>query len=122
MNLRTGVDIIAIARIERAIAESGDRFLERVYTPAERAQAQLRMDYFAGRFAAKEAVSKALGTGIGDVAWHEIEVLGDDTRMPHLELSGAAARLAAESGISAWSVSISHTAEMAIAVVVGAGA
>ena len=72
MILRTGVDLIGISRIEEVVARHGRHYLERVYTPAELEQCGKRVESLAGRFAAKEAVAKALGCGIGDVTWKEI--------------------------------------------------
>ena len=121
MILRTGVDLIEIARIEEVVARHGRRYLERIYTPAELQQLGQQTQSLAGRFAAKEAVAKALGTGIGIVAWKEIEVLGDEQNAPSLKLYGAAAQKASELGLATWSVSISHSMSHAIAVVVALG-
>ena len=74
MILRTGVDLIEIFRVSEVIARHGKHYLERIYTPAELEQCGKNVESLAGRFAAKEAVSKALGTGIGDVTWKEIEI------------------------------------------------
>ena len=121
MMLRTGVDIIEIARIERSLARHGDAFLRRVYTQAEIQRYGQRTQSLAARWAAKEAVSKALGTGVGPVAWTEIEVLEDALRAPALRLSGRAAVLARELGLTEWAISLSHTSELAIAFVVATG-
>jgi len=119
--LRSGVDIIEIARLERSIERHGERFLRRIYTPAEIERYGERMQSLAGRWAAKEAVAKALGTGIGEVGWTEIEVLEDERRAPALRLSGNAATLARELGLTEWAISLSHTGELAIAFVVATG-
>lgn len=119
--LRTGVDLVEIERIESMIARHGPRFLERVYTPQELAEVRHSPSSLAARFAAKEAVSKALETGIGAIAWQEVEVLRGPDRQPVLRLSGEAARLAAELGLHTWSLSLSHTRHHAIAVVVAMG-
>jgi holo-[acyl-carrier protein] synthase len=116
--LRTGVDIIEVSRIDGAILRHGDRFFQRFFTLRELIESEGRTPALAARFAAKEAVAKALGSGIGDVGWKEIEVVRDTRRGPQLLLHGAAGRLAAELGLSHWSVSLSHTHEHAIAVVV----
>jgi holo-[acyl-carrier protein] synthase len=116
--LRTGVDIIEIARIEQAIARHGERFLQRVYTPAEIAAYRDRPWSLAARWAAKEAVSKALGTGLGEVAWTDIEVLGDERNAPTLRLSGRALEMAQALGLQEWAISLSHTDKLAIAFVV----
>ncbi len=119
--LRTGVDLIEISRIEEVIARHGRHYLERVYTEAELEQVGHEAESLAGRFAAKEAVAKALGCGIGAVGWKEIEVLGDEQNAPGLTLYGAAAQKAKELGLQSWSVSISHSMSHAVAFVVAAG-
>ncbi len=121
MKLATGVDLIEIARIEEVIARHGKHYLERIYTPAELAQCGKRTESLAGRFAAKEAAVKALGCGIGDVSWQEIEVLGDDQNAPVLTLHGEALKRADALGLSTWSVSISHSQSHSVALVVAIG-
>ncbi len=116
--LKIGVDIIEIDRLERVIQRYGERFVQRVFTAQEFAEAEKSMASLAARFAAKEAVSKALGTGIGTVMWNEIEILRDPARQPVLHLHGSAARLAEDLGLQSWSVSLSHTKHYAIAMVV----
>ncbi len=116
--LRTGVDLIEISRIESAIARYGARFLEHTFTEQEQAEFGDNTASLAARFAAKEAVSKALGTGIGQVGWLEIEILRGACREPVLHLHGSAERLAHDLGLTEWSVSLSHTATYAIAMVV----
>lgn len=116
--LRTGIDLIEIERVGRAIQHHGERFLQRVFTPAELAEAGNSPASLAARFAAKEAAAKALGTGIGPVSWLEIEVLRDNDQPPRLLLHGEAARRADELGLTVWTVSLSHTRELAIASVV----
>ena len=118
MKLRTGVDIIEISRIEEVVARHGKHYLERIYTPAELEQCGKRSESLAGRFAAKEAVAKALGTGIGDISWKEIEVLGDEQNAPVLTLHGSARQLADDLGLRNWSVSISHSQSYSVAFVV----
>lgn len=122
MPLRTGVDLIEIARIREVIARHGRRYLDRIYTAAELNQAASQVESLAGRFAAKEAVAKALGTGIGEIGWKEIEILGDDQDAPTLSLHGAAASKAKDLGLSEWSVSISHSMSHALAFAVAIGA
>lgn len=117
----TGVDMIEIERVLSTIERFGRRFLERVFTPAELAEAGANPASLAARFAAKEAAAKALGTGIGEVAWQEIEVLRCANHQPELKLHGAAARLARELGLEDWSLSLSHSQTYAIAVVVALG-
>ena len=121
MNLSTGVDLVEISRIREAIERHGERFVARIFTQIEQRECNGRVESFAARFAAKEAAAKALGCGIGDVSWLEIEVRGDENRAPHLFLSGAAEEKALEKGLSGWSVSLSHTGEHAIAFVVAIG-
>jgi len=121
MNLRTGVDLIEISRIEEIVARHGKHYLERIYTPAELEQCGRRVESLAGRFAAKEAVAKALGCGIGDVTWKEIELLGDEQNAPILTLHGVAEQLAKEMELTTWSVSISHSQSHSVAMVVMIG-
>lgn len=116
--LRVGVDLIEVSRIERAIERHGERFYKRFFTPAERDYCQAKATSLAARLAGKEAVAKALGTGIGDVKWVEIEILADERRRPILHLHGDAQRLAAEMGLVEWDISLSHTETQAIAFVV----
>ena len=118
MKLATGVDLIEIARIEEVVARHGKHYLQRVFTPAELEYCGKRTESLAGRFAAKEAVAKALGSGIGDVTWTDIEILGDELRAPVLRLYGAAERKANELGLTTWSVSISHSQSHSVAFVV----
>jgi len=121
MVLRTGVDLIEISRIDEVVARHGKHYLERIYTPAELEQCGKRTESLAGRFAAKEAVAKALGSGIGDVSWKEIEVLGDEQNAPVLILHGAAEQMAKGIGLTTWSVSISHSQSHSVALVVMIG-
>ena len=118
-----GLDLIEIPRIRRMLKKEGDRFLTRVFTPAEAAYARTKAnpaETLAARFAAKEAVMKALGTGWGKgVGWTQIEVLRSKDGVPAIRLTGAAARRARALGIRRWLVSLTHTAETAGAVVVG---
>jgi holo-[acyl-carrier protein] synthase len=119
--LATGVDMIEIARIARAQERHGARFGQRFFTPQELAYCQDRNERLAGRFAVKEAVAKALGTGIGDVRWTDIEVVSDERGGPRLVLHNGAAELAARLGLTEWSISLSHTRTHAIAVAVALG-
>jgi len=121
MKLATGVDLIEIDRIKEVVARHGNHYLERIFTPAELAQFGKRTESLAGRFAAKEAVAKALGCGIGEVTWKEIEILGDEQNAPILKLYGAAENKARELGLTAWSVSISHSQSHSVALVVAIG-
>ena len=121
MKLATGVDLIEIARVETVMSRQGKAWLERIFTLAELEYCGKRAECLAGRWAAKEAVAKALGSGIGDVAWKEIEILGDEQKAPVLNLYGAAENKAKELGLINWSVSISHNQSNAIALVVAIG-
>ena len=116
--LRTGVDLIEIERFSAAYQRYEQRFLQRLFTPTELEENGKNLASLAGRFAAKEAVAKALGTGIGHVTWHDIEICRGDSGEPILHLHGAAEKLAAEQHLEGWSLSLSHTQEHAIAFVV----
>lgn len=116
-----GVDIIEIERIEAILQRHGERFLKRVYTPAERAYCRERVPELAVRFAAKEAVSKALGTGLRGIAWREMEILGDERGKPLVRLHGRAQARAEELGLSEFAVSLSHSRDYAVAFVLAAG-
>ena len=119
--LRTGVDLIEIERIRKAIDRHGDRFLSRVFTPAEVLQSCGRLESLAGKFAAKEAAAKALGTGVwrNGIGWLDFEVRKDpDSGAPELLLHNAAADRAQGLGLRHWSVSISHDRTRAVAFVV----
>lgn len=124
MILRTGVDLIEIERIREAVDRHGVRFLERVYTRQEVDQSGGRLESLAARFAAKEAASKALGTGVwrAGICWTDIEIVRDEmTGAPALVLHGAAQEQAQALGLHTWSVSLSHDRTHAIAFVVGVG-
>lgn len=118
--LRCGIDMIEIERVEAGINRLGERFLNRFFTPGERADCHDKPNRLAARLAGKEAVAKALGTGIGDVSWREIEIrCNNDRGRPTLFLHGAAAQVAADLAITQWDISLTHTAEYASALVVG---
>ncbi len=114
-----GVDIIEIERVEAAVGRFGERFLERIYTVVEVAFCRGRFPELAARFAAKEAVMKALGTGAHGVAWREIEVLPNHRGKPLVYLYGRANTRAERIGLSGLDVSLSHSREYAVAFVVG---
>jgi holo-[acyl-carrier protein] synthase len=123
MTLSTGVDIIELDRIHRALERYGTRFLDRLYTPEEIARYGERLPELAARFAAKEAVSKALGVGINHmsahgIGWREVEVLPDSLGKPVLNLTGRARQLAQEQGLRQWAISLSHSRDYAVAFVV----
>ncbi len=118
-----GIDLVHLPRIARAYREHGTRFLERIYTPAERAYCLACRDplpRLAGRFAAKEAVMKMLGTGWrGGVEFADIEALPDPAGRPMVRLQGVAAQVAGALGIGLVLLSISHSGEYAMASAVG---
>ena len=113
-----GVDMIEIGRVARVLQRHPRRFLERVFTPEEVAFCRGRVPELAARFAAKEAMMKALGTGARSVAWRDIEVLPDRRGKPLVYLYGGAAERAEAIGLDAMDISMSHLADFAIAVVV----
>ena len=115
---RIGVDIVEIDRIDQAMQRFGDRFLHRVYTEPEIALCQAKANRLAVRFAAKEAVMKALGTGGKGVSWREIEVLAKPTGEPQIRLYGKAKITASSLGLSEFAVSLSHSREYAVATVI----
>jgi holo-[acyl-carrier protein] synthase len=121
--LSVGVDLVELDRIQRAVERHGERFLARIYTPEELARYRQRLPELAARFAAKEAVSKALGVGLNHIsshgiAWQEVEVLPDALGKPLLRLSGHAQALAEKQGLRSWAISLSHGRDYAIALVV----
>jgi holo-[acyl-carrier protein] synthase len=119
--LRSGIDLVEIERLERMDPSVHARFCARIYTQAELDESKGLPSYLAGRFAAKEAVAKALGCGIGPVSWREIEIRGGPAGEPCLFLYGEAQRMADELGVTQWSVSITHTRAHAVAMVVALG-
>ncbi len=121
MKLATGVDLLEIQRLKNAIDAHGERFLKRVFTPRELDENVQKMESLAGRFAAKEAVAKALGSGIGEVSWQEIEILRAESGAPQLILHGAAERMAQQQGLTSWSLSLSHSQSHAVAIAVAIG-
>lgn len=121
MILRSGIDTIEISRLEEIQPNIRERFISRVFTSEEIAQAHDRSDVLSGLFAAKEAVSKALGTGIGFVSWRDIEIIHLQTGQPVIHLHGNAEKVANHLGLEIWSVSISHDRNKAVAVAVAMG-
>ena len=117
--LFVGVDIIEIDRIEEAIARWGDRFLGRVYTEAELEVCRGRTPALAVRFAAKEAVMKALGTGTNGVGWQDIEVLPNSDGKPLVFLHRGARKKSEELGMTHLDLSLSHSHHYAVASAVG---
>jgi holo-[acyl-carrier protein] synthase len=114
-----GVDIIEIARIEKAVAQWGDRFLHRIYTDTELGLYRRKSSSMAARFASKEAVMKLLGTGWVGISWKEIETLHHPSGKPLVNLHGKARTEAQRLGLKEIAVSLSHSREYAIAVVSG---
>ena len=117
--LRCGVDLLSVERVASGMERHGERFLKRFFTPGERDDCEDSPMRLAARLAGKEAVAKALGTGIGDVSWLEIEIRNHpETSRPQLFLHGAALALSNRLGLACWDVSLSHTQEQAIAMAV----
>lgn len=119
MPYAVGIDMIAIPRVRAALERHDGRFLRRVYTPEEVAFCRGRVPELAARFAAKEAVMKALGTGARGVGWREIEVLPDRRGKPLVYLYGRAKERAERIGLRALDVSVAHERDFAVAAVVG---
>jgi len=117
-SLSSGIDILDIHRFEDVLERYGDRFLDRIFTQREINETGRNPASLAARFAAKEAVAKALGTGIGLVGWKDIEIVYGVTNRPILKLHENAARSAERRNLNNWSISLSHTESQAIALVV----
>jgi len=116
-SVTNGIDLVEIERFSTIDPKIKQRFCQRVFTDQEIAAADNKDERFAGRFAAKEAAAKALGCGIGDINWHDLEILNDPRGKPVLHLYGEADKLAREIGWVDWAVSITHTATTAAAIV-----
>jgi holo-[acyl-carrier protein] synthase len=114
-----GIDIIEIPRIQRSLDDFGERFLNRVYTQQERDRYRTRISELAARFAAKEAISKALGTGIRGIKWREMDVLPNRRGKPIVVLHGTAAARAELLGITDFDITLTHSRNDAMAFVVG---
>ena len=124
MNIKAhGVDIVETARLQEAIDRHGQAFLDRVFTPDELAYCigkKREIEHLAGRFAAKEAVLKVLGTGwTNGIAWTDVEVLRDDDGAPSIRLQGRCREIADGQGLQKILVSLSHTESMAMASAIG---
>lgn len=120
MILGHGIDLVDVARLRRSVEEHGEHFLSRVYTPGEREYCdrnlKRRFEHLAARFAAKEAVLKALGTGwSGGIAWTDVEVIRAADGKPSLKLHNVAAELATQRGMRSWHISLTHTETHAMA-------
>jgi holo-[acyl-carrier protein] synthase len=122
MILGVGTDLAEVPRIRRSIERYGERFVKRIYTETEAAYASSKANAdqrFAARFAAKEAGMKAIGTGLRHgVTWKDFEVANEPSGRPTLRLTGVARQIADRLGVARVSVSLTHTAEMAFAVVI----
>jgi holo-[acyl-carrier protein] synthase len=114
-----GIDIIKVDRIRAALDRFGSRFSKRVLTPAEQRYVRDRPETFAGRWAAKEAVSKVLGLGVRGIGWRDIEVERMPTGQPAIRLHGRAAARADQLGMTRIAVSITHEADYAVAIAFG---
>lgn len=123
--LAHGIDLVEVARIAAMCDDHPDKFVERCFTAGERAYClgrKRQAEHLAARFAAKEAVLKALGTGLANgLLWTDIEVTRDAEGAPGIRLHGRAVEIAAGRGIRSWLVSLSHTETNAIASVIGVG-
>jgi holo-[acyl-carrier protein] synthase len=118
VNVAVGIDIIEVDRVRKVYEKHPERFLQRVFTPLEVRQCRGKIARLAGRFAAKEAISKALGTGIHGVAWREMEVVQLRSGRPSVRLYGNAKRRAELLGLNAFDVSIADLAHLSIAIAV----
>jgi len=114
-----GIDLVDCPRIEEMVARHGERFVQRIFTAAEQAYAEAnknKIEKLAGRFAAKEAILKLVGTGWrGKIAWTDIEIINNSSGQPEVTLGGEVEKIADKLGIKHISVSITHTANFAIA-------
>lgn len=117
IQIASGVDLVSIDRIRRTIKRWGDRFLNRCYTDRERELSRLNARFLAGRFAAKEAAAKALGTGMRGMTWLDIEVGSNESGSPVLKLYRGAEKEALRQGWFSMSVSISHDGDSVVALV-----
>ncbi len=120
VNIAVGIDIIEVERVRKVYEKHGERFLQRVFTEIEVRQCRGKATRLAGRFAAKEAISKALGTGLHGVAWREMEVVQLRSGRPSVRLYGNARKRAELLGLSAFDVSMADLAQFSIAIAVAA--
>lgn len=119
MELAVGIDVVLISRVRKVLERHPERFLQRVYTPEEVAFCRGRVHELAARFAAKEAVMKALGTGARGLAWREIEILPNRRGKPLVYLHGDAKKRGETIGLQGVDISLTHEGDLAIAAVVG---
>ncbi len=117
-----GIDLVKIERIEKIIRRWGDNFIFRIFTPLEREYCEKKKgnkyQSYAGKFAAKEALLKALGLGLGGVNWKEIEIINNELGQPIIDTSGKLKNIVLTKGVSKYFITISHTKEYALAEVV----
>jgi len=117
-----GIDLVKIERIEKIIKKWGDNFIFRIFTPLEREYCEIKkgnkFQSYAGKFAAKEALLKALGLGLREVNWKEIEIKNNELGQPIIDTSGKLKNIASVKGISKYFISISHTKNYAVAQVI----
>lgn len=122
MVIGCGIDLVKIERIEKIIIRWGDNFIFKIFTPLEREYCEKKKDNkfqsYAGKFAAKEALLKAVGLGLRQANWREIEIKNDELGQPIIDTSGKLKNIAAIKGVSKYFISISHTKEYAIAQVI----
>ena len=122
MIIGCGIDLIKIERIEKIIKKWGDNFTSRVFTLLEREYCEKKKgnkyQSYAGRFAAKEALLKALGLGLREANWKEIEIKNDELGQPIIDTSGKLKNIALAKGVSKYFITISHTKDYAIAQVI----
>ncbi len=119
VNIAVGIDIIEVERIRKVYEKHGERFLARVFTQNEVQQCRGKIIRLAGRFAAKEAISKALGTGMRGVNWREMEIVQLRSGRPSVRLHGFAKQRSIQLGLSAFDVSIADLAQLSIAIAIG---
>ena len=120
LEIACGIDIIEISRVKKAVEENGERFVNKVFTLNEidycEKRSAAKHQHYAARFAAKEAVAKALGLGMTNgICWTDIEVLKDENGKPLIKLYGQAERIAAQMGVKSLNLSLSHCHEYAVA-------
>ncbi len=117
-----GIDLVKIERIEKIIRRWGDNFIFRIFTPLEREYCEKKKgnkyQSYAGKFAAKEALLKALGLGLGGVNWKEIEIINNELGQPIIDTFGKLKNIVLTKGVNKYFITISHTKEYAIAEVV----
>ena len=122
MIIGCGIDLVKIERIEKIIKRWGDNFIFRIFTPLEREYCKKKKSNkyqsYAGKFAAKEALLKALGLGLREANWKEIEIKNDELGQPIIDTSGKLKKIVSRKGVSKYFISISHTKDYAVAQVI----